>query len=83
MPADALTYEYLSKELDSALSGGVIAKISMPYPDEIVLSIRNAGRTHQLLLSASPACPRVHLTEARYTGAAHGAPLFSCISGNT
>ena len=75
MPADALTYEYLSKELDSALSGGVIAKISMPYPDEIVLAVRNAGRTHQLLLSASPACPRVHLTEARYTGLP-AAPAF-------
>lgn len=75
MPADAITYQYLSKELDNTLSGGIIAKIAMPYPDEVVLSVRNDGETFQLLLSAAAACPRVHLTEEKYVSPMH-APAF-------
>ena len=66
MPADALTYEYLSKELDSLFAGGVVSKITMPYRDEIILAIRNGGQTGSLLLSASPACPRAHVTERKF-----------------
>lgn len=75
MPADAITYQYLSKELDNTLSGGIIAKIAMPYPDEVILTVRNDGKTFQLLLSAAAACPRVHLTEEKYVSPLH-APAF-------
>lgn len=63
MPADALTYAYLATQLDATLKGGVVSKISMPYKDEIILSVRRDRETFHLLLSASPSAARMHLTE--------------------
>lgn len=63
MPADALTYAYLAQELNATLSGGVVSKISMPFKDEIIVTVRNDAKPYNLLVSASPAAARMYLTE--------------------
>ncbi len=63
MPLDALCLSGLVHELNSALSGSKIDKIYQPGRDEVVLSLRTAGGTKRLLLSANPNHPRPQLTE--------------------
>jgi predicted ribosome quality control (RQC) complex YloA/Tae2 family protein len=49
-------------ELQPALTGGWLQKISQPLPAVILLDIRAPGQTHVLLLSADPQTARLHLT---------------------
>ena len=65
MPFDGLTLGLIADELKSALVGGRIDRIVQPERDEIILTIRNNGANHQLLLSASAGCARAHLTWIR------------------
>ena len=62
MPLDGLTLGLVARELDAALTGGRVNKIIQPERDELVLTIRNNGTNHQLLLSATANCARAHLT---------------------
>ena len=65
MPFDGLTLGLVARELDGALTGGRINKILQPERDEIILTIRNGGQNHQLLLSATANCARAHLTTTK------------------
>ena len=51
MPQDALTYSFITSELNDILKGGIINKITMPFKDEIILSIRSKGQNFFLLIS--------------------------------
>ena len=62
MPMDGFTLGFVAKELDSLLAGGRIDKVVQPERDEIIITVRNAGRNMQLLLSASADCARAHIT---------------------
>lgn len=62
MPMDGVTFGMIAKELNQLLAGGRVDKVTQPERDEVILLIRNGGENHQLLLSASPACARAHLT---------------------
>lgn len=62
MPLDALCLTAVVGELKKTLEGGKIDKVYQPGRDEIVLAVRGAGENVKLLLSASPAGPRMHLT---------------------
>ena len=63
MPLDALCLSGVIHELNTALAGARVDKIYQPGRDEVVLALRtqSAGNV-RLLLSASPAHPRLHLT---------------------
>lgn len=65
MPFDGLTLGLVARELNRALEGGRIAKIIQPERDEIILTVRNNGMNHQLLMSATANCARAHLTTTR------------------
>ena len=65
MPMDGLTLGLIADELNGILAGGRIAKIIQPERDEIILTIRNNGENHQLLMSATANCARAHLTRVR------------------
>ena len=65
MPMDGLTLGLIVRELNTALTGGRIAKIVQPERDEIILTIRNEGVNRQLLLSATANCARAHLTQVK------------------
>ena len=62
---DSLLLAAVRDELDGALTGGKLEKISQPDPLEIVLRVYHAGHKHSLLLSCDPAHARAHLTVAR------------------
>ena len=67
MPMDGLTVGFAARELNEALRGGRIDKITQPERDTAVLVIRAGGVNHRLLLCASPNNARCHLTMGTYS----------------
>ena len=65
MPLDGLTFYHIARELDARLAGGRVDKVQQPERDEIILTIRNGGENHLLLLCASADCARAHITGAK------------------
>jgi len=63
---DGIGLRAVSLELDAALAGGRVDRISQPERDQLILSIRTHGATRRLLLSASADHCRAHLTEATW-----------------
>ena len=61
MAFDAVAVRALVNELN-ILKGGRVDKIYQPERDEIVIAVRTYDASYKLLLSASPAHPRIHLT---------------------
>lgn len=74
MALDAVAIAALTKELQ-CLCGGRIDKIHQPEKDEIVLHIRTYEESYKLVISASPAHPRLHLTSSAKENP-KTAPLF-------
>ncbi|MEG2000218.1 MAG: NFACT RNA binding domain-containing protein [Evtepia sp.] len=74
MPMDAICISALVSEL-SPIIGGRIDKIYQPVRDEIVLSLRSAGGTARLLLSANPTRPRAQFIAAQRENPAEP-PMF-------
>lgn len=65
MPLDGLTLGLIARELNAALAGGRVDRVIQPERDELILTIRNGGANHMLLLSASAGCARAHLTNVK------------------
>lgn len=57
------------------MTGGRVEKIYQPEVDEITLSVKNNGKMHTLVISASPSSPRAHLTAQKKENALN-APAF-------
>ncbi len=68
MPMDGLTLGLIARELKSTLAGGRVDRIVQPERDELILTVRNGGANHLLLLSASAGCARAHLTSTKKGG---------------
>ncbi len=62
MAFDAVTVRCLVNELQNKLINGRIDKIHQPEKDEITVHIRTVTDNYKLVISASPAHPRVHFT---------------------
>lgn len=62
MALDAVAIRALVGELQ-CLVGGRIDKVHQPERDEIIVSVRTLDKSYKLLLSASSANPRLHLTD--------------------
>ena len=54
MPMDGLTIGFAARELDAALAGGRIDKVTQPEKDTIIILIRAGSENKRLLLCASP-----------------------------
>lgn len=67
MALDALAISCLTNELSEMIVGGRIDKVHQPERDEVVLYIRTLDGTKRLILSASAAHPRVHITNTQKT----------------
>ena len=65
MNFDALTTTAVVDELRRTVLGGYIQHLVLPSPSSIGLEIYRAGRRYQLLLSANPQHPRLHLVDSR------------------
>ncbi len=74
MALDAVAIRALVNELQ-VLVGGRIDKIHQPERDEIVVHVRTYENNYKLVVSASSAHPRIHLTQASKKNPAV-APLF-------
>ncbi|HSK68708.1 MAG TPA: NFACT RNA binding domain-containing protein [Candidatus Limnocylindria bacterium] len=72
---DGLLMGFLARELEAALVGGRVDRVSQPEDDLLILQVRAAGRTHRLLICAMPGYTRLHLTEKAYENPAE-APMF-------
>ena len=68
MPMDGVMLGFLARELSEKLRDGRVDRVIQPEKDEIHLLIRAQGENHRLVLSASPAAPRAHLTQHAKTG---------------
>lgn len=66
MSFDGSFLHALRSELDDTLTTGRVSKINQPYPNELILTIRAHGKSHQLLLSANPTYARTQITEIPY-----------------
>lgn len=75
MPLDGITLGFLARELEARLLGARVDKASQPDHDLVILTLRAAGETLRLLISASPGGARMHLSQARYENPAE-APMF-------
>ena len=75
MPNDVILLNALAKELNSLLKGGRIEKIYQPEIDEITLNVKNNGKLHTLVISASPTSSRVHITTQKKENSLN-APAF-------
>ena len=64
---DGLTLGFAARELNAALAGGRIDKITQPEKDTIILLIRSASTNYQLLLCASPNNARCHITTQKFS----------------
>ena len=62
MPMDGVMLGFMVRELRERLLGGRVDKVAQPEKDEILLTVRNHGENHVLLLSASANAARMHLT---------------------
>ena len=63
MPFDATFLSALTGELRKKLTGSRIDKVQQPDRATVLLTVHNRDFSGKLLLCASPASPRVHLTE--------------------
>lgn len=75
MPLDGLTLGFLARELNKALAGGRVDKVTQPFSDMLVLSVRMPGKNLKLLIAAGPSYTRLHLTDRQYENPQE-APMF-------
>lgn len=65
MALDTLIVKALADELSKKLTDGRIDKIHQPERDEIVVHIRTYTENFKLVISASPAHPRIHFASTQ------------------
>lgn len=65
MSFDGIFLHHMTAELQP-LVGGRIQKINQPFDQELVLTVRSAGKSHKILLSAHPVFGRVQLTKTDF-----------------
>ena len=66
MPMDGLMMGFVARELNEALSGGRIDRITQPERDTVIMVVRAGNENRSLLLCASANNARCHLTGSRF-----------------
>lgn len=75
MPLDGVSARYLAHELNAKIANTRVDRIYQPDRHDILMILHKERETMQLLLSASPATPRLHLTQMSVTNPA-SPPMF-------
>lgn len=70
MSFDGFFTHAMVHELDQTLTTGRVARVSQPYPAELIITIRAHRHNHALLLSANPTYPRIQITTIPYNNPA-------------
>ncbi|MCR4740721.1 MAG: NFACT family protein [Lachnospiraceae bacterium] len=63
MALDGITVSCIVRELNEKLQNGRIYKISQTESDELLMTVKSAGNTYRLLLSANASLPLLYLTD--------------------
>ena len=66
MAFDGMFTHAMVSELREKLLNGRVMKISQPYPNEVILTIRSNRKNYPLLLSAHPNYARMQITQIPY-----------------
>ncbi len=75
MPIDGLVFSALCRELSLELVNARIQGVQQAGPHELILHLRQPGRTHMLLISAHPQASRMHLTSEEPPGSPTPTPF--------
>ena len=67
MAFDGMFTHAMTRELNTLLQGSRVMKISQPFPNEIILTMRAHRTNYPVLLSAHPNYARVQVTTIPYT----------------
>ena len=67
MAFDGIFTRAMANELNELLLEGRVMKISQPYANEVILTIRQNRHNYPVLLSAHPNYARIQVTEIPYT----------------
>ncbi len=67
MSFDGFFTHAMVHELDQTLTTGRVARVSQPYPAELIITIRAHRHNHALLLSTNPTYPRIQITTIPYS----------------
>jgi predicted ribosome quality control (RQC) complex YloA/Tae2 family protein len=78
MTYDGLVMNGIARECNQLLAGGRIEKIAQPNRNEIVLHLRNQGKSYKLLISVLAQEARVHLTSSVPPNPGHP-PVFCMV----
>ena len=70
MSFDGFFTHAMVHELNAALATGRVARVSQPYPAELIMTIRAQRHNYSLLLSANPTYPRIQITTVPFTNPA-------------
>ncbi|MDO4903003.1 MAG: NFACT RNA binding domain-containing protein [Limosilactobacillus sp.] len=70
MSFDGFFTHAMVHELNTTLSTGRVAKVSQPYPAELIMTIRAQRHNYALLISANPTYPRIQITDVPFTNPA-------------
>ena len=70
MSFDGFFTHAMVHELDTTLKTGRVARVSQPYPAELIMTIRAQRHNYALLLSANPTYPRIQITDVPFTNPA-------------
>ncbi len=64
MALDGVFLRLVKEELEEKLIGGRVDKIHQPSREEVVISIRNNGKMHKLLICTGAGSARIHITNS-------------------
>ncbi|NLX83698.1 MAG: fibronectin/fibrinogen-binding protein [Clostridiales bacterium] len=76
---DGLMLGFAAREIDLALAGGRVDRITQPDDDLLIIHVRNQGQSYRLLLCATPGYTRLHLTQKAYENPPQ-APMFCMLA---
>lgn len=75
MPIDGISAYFIANELNAELAEMRVDRVRQPGRFDILLGLRGSGKNYQLLISANPAGPRIHLLDQKQEVPAE-APMF-------
>ncbi len=75
MPIDGISAYFIAKDLNAELSEMRVDRVRQPGRFDILLGLRGSGKNYQLLISANPSGPRIHLLDQKQEVPAE-APMF-------
>lgn len=67
MAFDGSVIACITNELNKKILGGRIIKIAQPEKDELLLTIKNGGEQHRLLISVNASLPMIYFVEKNIT----------------